>query len=163
MRIVQLLFVYLYYIFCAGFFPVVFFGVVFFVLYFFVLYFLCCIFSCFNFCYLLYKINVCYINWMRVIFICVVLTLYLFKNSLPLFWNYFLFIQNFRFAGVVFFVMYFSCYINVLYKRVVFFVLNFSCFNFLVISNYLPLNFSFPLFWNLMFLLSGYMCLPFSL
>ena len=75
----------------------------------FVLYFSCCIFCVVLFvlyflCYIvLYKLNTCYINWMRVIILLcyIVLNLFYLILYLPQFWYYFWCIQTFRSAWII--------------------------------------------------------------
>ena len=120
---------------------------------FFVLYFSCYIFLCYIFCFVLYKITFCYINWMCVILLYIVPTFSFFNFFFSTFSNFYLFIQTFRFSGVVFFVLYFLCCMRVV----------FLCCIFRVVWNCFSLTLPFLLFWKFLFLLSGYLCLRLSL
>ena len=78
------------------------------------------VFYIYIFCVVLYKFNMYCINWVRVIFLCILLTLYFFNPFVSTFLEIFLIYSNISVCWccifyVVFYVLYFSCCINMLY------------------------------------------------
>ena len=120
---------------------------------------LCCIVLCCTFCFILYKINACYINWMCIILLFIVLTLSLLNFLFDHFLNYFWFTQTISFYGVSLFVLYFSCCIFCVVQKCCMHVA-FSCFS--CCMKLSLFNFLFSRFFENCCFCYPYICAPLS-